>query len=125
MCPKNWSGYIRIVVGFLILTVLLTPLLNLKNIEVLQLEDKATFEENALEDKVKKELEIKVEADICQRLQTEFNQKAEADVRIDTDEDGKIRGVRNIVVKLNKIPAGMVERLKEVYGCENIELKLK
>ena len=125
MAPKNWSGYIRILVGFLILTVLLSPVFKLKNVEIFETSSNANIGEDVFLEKVRKELESRVEADICQRIETEFNEKAECRVKIDADGEGRIRSVENIVVKMNKIPIGVKERLEEVYGCESIELELK
>lgn len=76
-------------------------------------------------EKIKKELEAKVEEDICKRIETEFDEKAECLVKIDADNEGRIRSVKSIVLKMKKIPQGVKERLVEVYGCENIELELK
>lgn len=125
MAPKSWSGYIRILVGFLILTVLLSPVFRLKNVEIFETTSNISIREDAFLEKIKKELEARVEEDICKRIETEFNEKAECLVKIDADNEGRIRSVKSIVLKMKKIPQGVKERLVEVYGCENIELELK
>ena len=125
MAPKSWSGYIRILVGFLILTVLLSPVFRLKNVEIFETTSNINIREDAFLEKIKKELEARVEEDICKRIETEFDEEAECLVKIDADNEGRIRSVKSIVLKMKKIPQGVKERLVEVYGCENIELELK
>ena len=125
MAPKSWSGYIRILVGFLILTVLLSPVFRLKNVEIFETTSNISIREDAFLGKIKEELEAKVEEDICKRIETEFDEEAECLVKIDADNEGRIRSVKSIVLKMKKIPQGVKERLVEVYGCENIELELK
>ena len=125
MAPKSWSGFIRILFGFLILTVLLSPVFRLKNVEIFETTSNINIREDAFLEKIKKELEARVEEDICKRIETEFDEEAECLVKIDADNEGRIRSVKSIVLKMKKIPQGVKERLVEVYGCENIELELK
>ena len=56
---------------------------------------------------------------------TEFKTKLEAMVSLEVDEEHKIKGVNKIVIKSGKVPSGLDARLKEVYGCENIEFRNK
>ena len=121
LAPKEWRGYIRIVTGFLILAVLISPVSKMKNIEFFAPEQNFQTEEIPTRDLVAEELRKNVERDIEDRIFAEFDKEAKAFVEIDVDEEHKIRGVLRIRVSLDNPPDGLRERLFEVYGCENIE----
>jgi len=123
LAPKEWRGYIRVVTGFLILAVLLTPVAKFKNIEIFDVEEKFKVSEMPVRDEVSRQLKLNVERDIEERISLEFKERATASVDLDIDEEHKIRGVMRIVIKCKKIPSGLKERLNEVYGCENIEFR--
>lgn len=125
LAPSKWRGYVRLAVGFLILAVLISPLTKLKNIEIFNVENSFEVSDVAIKDKVTEELTKNVEKDIEERILKEFKTEAVAKVSLDVDSEHKIKGVRNIVIKSSKVPVGLLERLKEVYGCESIEFRNK
>ncbi len=125
LAPKEWRGYVRIAVGFLILAVLISPLTKMKNIEIFNVEESFEVSDVAIKDRVKEELTKNVERDIEERILSEFKTEAVATVSLDVDAEHKIKGVKNIVIKSGKVPVGLLERLKEVYGCESIEFRNK
>lgn len=123
LAPKSWRGYIRIAVGFLILSVLLVPVGKLRGVELFSNPREYEFTDEPLKDEVSRQLKENVERDIEERLLDEFKIKSEAEVEIDIDEDHNIRGVRKILIKSRKNPEGAEERLRDVYGCERIEFE--
>ena len=125
LAPKEWRGYVRIAVGFLILAVLISPLTKMKNIEIFNVENNFEVSDLAIKDKVTAELTKNVEKDIEERVLSEFKTRAEATVSLEVDGEHKIRGVKNIVIGSGKVPEGLAERLEEVYGCESIEFRNK
>lgn len=125
IAPKEWRGYIRVVTGFLILAVLITPLAKLKNIEIFHMEERFEVSDFKVKDRVAEGLEKNIENDIEQRAVSEFNVSIVADVELDLDEEKKIKGVKRITVKSKNIPDGLENRLKEVYGCENVEFRVE
>lgn len=125
LSPKEWRGYIRVITGFLILAVLLSPVAKLKDIEVFSLDENLEVSDVKMKDKVAEELKKNVEQDIEERISAEFEGNADVSVDIAIDDGHKIKGVERIVIKSKKIPKGLEERLKEVYGCENVEFRLE
>lgn len=123
LAPKKWSGYIRLVVGFLILSVLLAPIAEIKKAELfpdfaLEEADDSEFRESVF-----RELKNRVEEDIAKRLSAEFGIDAVATAEIEVGKENAIKGVKKITVKSRKKPKGAEERLKEVYGCEWVEFE--
>ena len=125
LSPSAWRGYVRVAVGFLILAVLISPLAKIKNIEIFNIKQNFEVSDTAIKDKVKEELIKNVEEDIKDRILSEFKTEATAAVSLDIDEENKIKGVKKIVIRSEKVPVGLMERLCEVYGCESIEFRNK
>ncbi len=121
LSPENWRRYIRIVTGFLILAVLISPVAKFKNIEIFNPEQSFQASEIPARDLVVAELQKNVERDIEERILVEFKREATAIAELDIDSEHRIRGVKRIRLSLKKAPEGLRERLLEVYGCENIE----
>ncbi len=121
LAPREWEKYIRIIIGFLILSVIIAPIARFKNIEVLP--EVSSFEVNdtPLLDSVSEQLRQNIEKDIEARLMEEFDVEATATVEIAVDENHSIRGVRAIGISSAYRPEGITKRLKEIYGCDRIE----
>jgi len=124
LAPREHQKYIRVLLGFLILTVILSPLPNVKKIKFEPLENQTAENTKILSDSISEKLKENVEADICGRIKGEFGIICDANVLLDIDDEHKIRGVKMIELS-KKIPESAAERLKEVYGCDRIEYKVK
>ena len=125
LAPKEWSKYIRVMIGFLILSVILAPVVKFKDSQIISDTKTYNISDKPLKDKVSDELKVNVERDIEERLEAEFGLKAEALVDIDIDENHNIKGVEAIEIRTWKNPDGMVDRLKDIYGCEKIEIRFE
>lgn len=125
LAPKNWSKYIRVIVGFLILSVILAPIARFKDVEILSPTGTYNINDEPLKDRVAEQLRKNIEKDIEERILDEFDLDARVRVEIDIDENRDIKGVRAIQIKTWKNPDGMIERLKNIYGCDKIELKFE
>lgn len=125
LAPKEWSKYIRVIIGFLILSVILAPVAQFKDGEILSPTKTYNISDEPLLDKVSQELKKNVEKDIEERLKNEFVIEAEALVEIDIDESHNIKGIEAIEIKTWKNPDGMVDRLRNIYGCEKVEIRFE
>jgi len=123
LAPEKWRGYIRVVTGFLVLAVLISPVKKIKNTDIFIPQEKFEASETTVLDVVAKELCHNVERDIEDRILTEYGKEAEATCQIDLNEEHKIKGVKRITIRIKKVPDGLLNRLKEIYGCENIEFR--
>ena len=124
LAPREFQKYIRVLLGFLILFVLLSPLPSIKKIKLEPIESRISENTVILEDSISKKLKENVETDISARMKGEFGIICDAEVLLEIDGEHKIRGVRQILLS-RKIPENAEERLKEVYGCDRIEYKAK
>ena len=124
IAPKEHQKYIRVLLGFLILSVVLSPLPAIKKIKLEPLKSQTMDNAAIFSDGISKKLKENVESDICERLKGEFGISCNAEVILEIDEEHKIRGVKMISLS-KKIPENALSRLREVYGCERIEYKIK
>lgn len=125
IAPKEWSKYIRVIIGFLILSVLLAPISKFRDTKILSPTGTYNVSDVPLKDKVSEQLRQNIEKDIEDRVLKEFGAEVTATVEIDIDDEHNIKGVRAIEIKTWKCPEGLTERLKEIYGCDKIELKFE
>ena len=122
LSPKEHQKYIRILLGFLIMLVILSPLPSIKNLRLEPVKEQSTENTAVFLDSISQKLKENIESDISERLKDEFGITARAKVFLDIDEEHKIRGVTKIELS-RKVPENAVKRLKEVYGCDEIEIK--
>ena len=120
LSPKQHQKYIRILLGFFMLMMILAPLPAIRKIRLEPLSERAMENTEIFAENISKQLKENVELDISERLKNEFGIICTASIELDTDDEGQIRGVTHIRLS-EKIPASAVNRLKEVYGCDEIE----
>lgn len=124
LSPEEHKKYIRILLGFLIMLIILSPLPKIKRIKFEPIKSQTQENTAVFLDGMSLKLKENVEADIAERLLGEFGITAEAEVVLDLDDGNRIRGVTKIALS-RKVPENAVNRLKEVYGCDTIEFKIK
>lgn len=125
IAPKEWDKYLRIIIGFLILSVLLAPVAKFRHVQILPVTDNFEISDEPLKDSVSEELRRRVEKDIEDRISDEYGVDVTATAEIDVDDEHNIRGVRAIRIKSWQNPSGMLERIKNVYGCDKVELDIE
>ena len=125
LAPKEWGKYLKVIIGFLILSVILAPVVRFKDVKLISPTGTYNVSDEPLKDKVSEQLRQNIKKDIEERLLEEFGVEARAVVEIDVDENRDIKGVRAIEIKAWENPDGMIERLKNIYGCDKIELKFE
>ena len=120
--PKEWEKYVRLALGLIILSVILSPISALRK-EKLSL-DMPTYQlrEEAFYDKLALRLKENVERDIEERIMREFKLEIRAKVDISVDDEHNIKGVNAIRIYSRKNPPGLRERLEEIYGCKRVEI---
>ena len=123
--PKEWGKYVKLALGLVIMSIILSPIMALKKEKIEIAEASYSIRADEFYDNVTKELKSRVEQDIEERLKKEFKLEAKATVDIDVDEKHNIKGVNVIRIKCRKNPPKLRERLEEIYGCERIEINSK
>ena len=120
LSPDAHKKYIRLLLGFLMLAVILAPLPAIKKIRLAPLSAETSGNTEIFSERLSLKLKENVERDISERLKDEFGIVCDASVELKFDDEGKIAGVIRIRLS-QKIPENAMDRLKEVYGCDEIE----
>lgn len=122
--PMAWKKYMRLVTGFILISVLILPLT--QKIPEADFFDEFEMSENLKSDgeeqlfeNIKEQLEANVSEDITKRISDEFGKNIKARVRLKTTSDGKIEKVERIELFAKKDDE-IEKRMKFVYGVDEI-----
>lgn len=122
--PKEWKKYMRLVTGFILISVLMLPLTQkipdtdfFSQFEMTS--DLKTDGEQALYKNVKEQFESDIAEDITKRISDEFGKNIKAKVEVKTTSDGKIEKVERIEL-FSKRDEEIEKRMKFVYGTDEI-----
>lgn len=122
--PKEWKKYMRLVTGFILISVLMLPLTQkipdtdfFSQFEMTS--DLKTDGEQALYKNIKEQFESDIAEDITKRISDEFGKNIKAKVEVKTTSDGKIEKVERIEL-FSKRDEKIEKRMKFVYGTDEI-----
>ena len=82
----------------------------------------STVNENIQVQLVAEELKKRVEEDIVSRIQDEFSESAEAEVKVQFSEKGEISGISQIKIRTKVNPIKIIPRMCEIYGTQKEEV---
>ena len=123
LLPPNWSKYVKIITGLIIISAIAYPIKDKLNFDIssnLPGFEEISAESEEYSDKlILHELENKINSDCEQRLSDEFNINADVSCDISVNSDNEIIGIRRISVK-GKISRSAVERIKEIYAPQEV-----
>ena len=123
LVPKEWQKYIKLISGFIMISVLISPFsakFSYDFLDDFEFDSKLITEgEYLMQEKVKTELETRVKNDIILRVSEEFSQNIDATATVKTNSRGEIENVERIELKGKKNDK-ITERLKFVYGTEEV-----
>lgn len=124
LLPAAWRKYVRIITGLIIITTIIAPMAQCKQVDFFQdfeLDD-AVVEQGTqdLESRVAMELERRVAGDARERIAAEFGIDTEVRVEVQVNEQNQITEVRAIYVDGADIPLAVKDRLLEVYGAGEV-----
>lgn len=123
LVPNGWQKYIKLISGFIIISVLISPFsakFSTDFLDDFEFDSKLLSEgEDLMYEKVKSELETRVKDDIILRVSEEFSQNVDAVVTVKTNSKGEIENVERIELK-GKKNDDITKRLKFLYGTEEV-----
>lgn len=124
LLPYNWSKYVKIITGLIIISAIATPLKDKINFDISQFFDES--EEYRIEGEeysrelVRRELSDKINADCEQRLLDEFNLNADVKCEIEINENEEITGVKSIEIIAEEVGDGVIYRINEIYAPREV-----
>ena len=125
LSPDKWNKYIGIVTGLIITVSIGRPIFSLMHTDVfsgfsLEASETASEGSRIFYGEIKNELERRIENDIRSRIRSEFGTECTAEAESDTDDSGRISGIRRITVYGARLDNAAVGRLREVYGAAEV-----
>ena len=119
LIPRTWQKYIGILTGAILMSVLISPVLNFRGIDISQLSfDDAQYTEFDINSEISDKFCQNAAVDIENRVMDEFSADISAKVYADFD-GNEFNGIRRIELSCAYNPA-IESRLMEVYGCGEI-----
>ncbi len=123
--PEQWKKYVGIVTGLVIALSIGRPIFYMMRTDALseialEPQDIASGGEALFYDELRAELEERIEHDAKARLGSEFGIDCAVTAEVDTDDTGRICGVKSITIHKAHIDNTVIGRLREIYGAEEV-----
>ena len=123
LTPDSMRKYVSVITGFIIISVIITPLSAIGEIDLFaylkEPQKNAADYEGIYLDNVAEEIEKRIEGDIKTRIKDEFGVEAQVDVGVDV-EDGDIKQISYISLRGTLLRHDIAKRLKEVYNVREV-----
>lgn len=123
MVPSSWKKYMRIITGFILLAVIMSPAGRLGFTDIFSQSFPADeVEYTPMPELVADELEKRVEEDAEERIKREYGADCDIDASVSLNSEGLIKSVDRISVRTSSTRREAIQkRLYEVYGAEKVE----
>lgn len=128
LSPEQWRKYIKIVTGFVIISVIISPVAKLKNIDLFDgIDYNNTISADITDYRSKwvaEEFEVRVENDIKERVMNDYGKNCDVDVKISINDDNMIEAVEQIEIHTDGECIGLKEKMAYMYGVAEDEVKV-
>ena len=123
--PSGWKKYISIVTGIILITIIMTPIANLKKIDILSAYSE--FNDNAISDgeriysdMLKKEFSERLAVDIKERIKSEFGKDVSVEVVVEMNDSGGIKKADKIIIGGISEDKKISQRISYVYDVDEV-----
>lgn len=125
LAPDKWGKYIHIITGLVIALCIANPVFSILHSDIFagfSVQDEISSQkgDEILKKEVAKELGLRVEKDIEDRIKSEYNRSNIAEAVISADDEGNIKGVEKIILYGDRITDEVRARLCEIYGTSEV-----
>lgn len=126
LSPEQWRKYVKIVTGFVIISVIIAPVAKLKNADLfseIDFENNVTINEVDYSNKwVIDEFEKVVTEDIRDRIKNEYGKESRVRVTVRVNDEDKIEKIENIRIDVNSPPPTLADTIAQMYGIDISEV---
>ena len=124
--PDGWKKYIGIISGMILLTVIITPIADFKNIDVYSgFNESESMMINGNEiygNLLKKEFSKKLEEDIKSRISEEFSKNTTVRVELLMNNEGNIEKILSIDITGKNLNKEISSRISYVYNADEVRI---
>lgn len=119
--PNNWTKYINIITGIMIVSVIAAPVFEISKIDLFSdFSYSYDVDEYAQKKAVITELEKKVSEDAANRLKNEFSWEFKVNTMLDVNENYEIESVKEMTVWPAKEKKRVKAFLQKIYSPQKI-----
>lgn len=123
--PSGWKKYISVITGIILITIIMTPVSKLGNIDTQTVygdfcENSKEKGEEIYTDLLKKEFSERLAADIKERIRTEFSKDVSAKVFIEMNASGGISEITKIIITGIKPDKKISDRISYIYDVNEV-----
>lgn len=126
LAPEKWRGYVQIITGLVIISCIVSPITSIVKSNIFDgfehINDNIVNSDDVQSGLVLEELKKRINADISERMEKEYNLNVKAECEIRLNSDGEIEGVESVRVSGDKLTDRARLRLCEVYGLKPYEV---
>ena len=126
LAPEKWRGYVQIITGLVIISCIVSPSTSIVKSDIFDgfehINDNIVNSDDVQSGLVLEELKKRINADISERMEKEYNLNVKAECEIRLNSDGEIEGVESVRVSGDKLTDRARLRLCEVYGLKPYEV---
>lgn len=126
LSPEQWRKYVKIVTGFVIISVIIAPIAKIKNMDLLSemdFENSVTINEADYSNRwVIDEFERLVEEDIRDRIKNEYGKESSVRVTVRVNNEDKIEKIENVRIDVDSPPTALAGAIAQMYGIDISEV---
>ncbi len=126
LSPEQWRKYVKIVTGFVIISVIIAPIAKIKNMDLLSemdFENSVTINEVDYSSRlVIDEFERLVEEDIRDRIKNEYGKESSVRVTVRVNDEDKIEKIENVRIDVVSPPTALAGTIAQMYGIDISEV---
>jgi len=126
LSPSGWKKYIGIVTGIILLTVIISPVANWRDIDVMsgfETSDEIISSGKTLyADTLRLEFSKKVANDVRERIKQEFDKETQVEVEIEVSSEGQIEKISKIIIRGKNLDSAVSDRVSYIYNVDEVIL---
>lgn len=126
LSPKGWKKYMGIVTGMILLTVIVTPVANLRGVDVLsgyrETDEVISRGNEIYGDMIKNEFSKSVAMDVRERIRREFSQDVSVEVEVEINDKGNIEKILKITISGTGLDKKIADRISYIYDVDEVVL---
>ena len=126
LSPAGWKKHMSIITGIILLTIIVTPLANLRGIDIFyDLNGAKTVSEQGTElygDMLKSAFSKSVAIDVRDRIRNEFSVETVVEAEVETDGNGNIKKILTIRISGKNLKKEIADRISYIYDVDEVIL---
>lgn len=119
--PDSWKKYLNIITGILMISVILSPIPQIRKAELFSdLDVSIVYGDKVFKDAIHSQLEKKISKDATERIYNEIGESVTVEAVIEVTDEGEISGVKELLVWTTEKNTEISKILESAYSPSKI-----